>query len=422
MLIKKLTAKELVKLNVTECKKEIKPLKSLAFFIPEGYGLNNTVRATGNHLGPNHEDVKKSALILSSSLLAAQGRDQFEINTLISPAAYSQTTLRQYGERLMEAAVGDPESSPIHMQSPAVVPYLLGGVPLTTVERLIPELMEALEMFPEEEPPTFSSSTKLLGFAPWQSHVHVDFGGRQTDRNVSHRQDFLLNEVRYGNWADRLLTEGAYNGTLRKRMTTLKADACEWVADLLDPRAGHMTDYAAQGRKKVDVTERDFAQAVQRVYERPWSELELTGGKTAASVTHDTQVLLARYIISRQAVVLAKMSAQTLVGISLLTGVPIAKFTEFAVYDLKRRGETFITADTIEKAIDILNMSAAGAVMGCESALREHAVVIRYEDGPAALRAKRLKSLKKPLWSADGTFYALDNKGKFKHKLENFNK
>lgn len=418
MDIKRLTVEAVQALGVHKVEKPAKPRSQANFFVPEGYGLNSKLRAIGAHLPADHPDLAEGALILTDSLLAAQGLSTAQGNTLISPVILSDNELRKYGERLRSAATANPDDTPISMQSPAIVPYLLGGIPLTAVEKLVPRIMEAMEMFPEVEEGTYSTSIKPLGFAPGQSHAHTDWPGVQTDGNLSHRQDYLVNEVRFGNWVDTLLINGAYNGTMRKRMTALKAGALSWVQALLDPRQGHMTEFAGAHRSAIQVTERDFAMAVKRVYEQPWSELDLTGGYTIAEVTRDVEVLLARYIISKQSTTV-KMSAQTLVGISLLTGVSVAKFTEFAVYDQVRRGETFITADSIDEALEMLGMSGE---VSCERAARDHAITLRYSDGPDRLRAKRLRSLKKPLWSSNGAFYKINNKGAFKHKMESFNK
>jgi len=418
MNIQKLTVSQVNALEVQTVVKEEKPRVQAHFFVPDGYGLNSKLRAVGSHLPADHPDLAKGALILSDSLLATQGMSTAQGNTLISPATLSDIELRKYGERLRDAATMNPDDTPLTMQSPAIVPYLLGGIPLTGVEKLVTRMLGVMEMFPEDEDGTFAASTKAVGFAPGQSHFHTDWRGAQTDNNLSHRQDYLVNEVRFGNWVDTLLMAGAYNGTMRKRMTGIKAGAVAWVQTLLDPRTGEMTEFAAQHRRSVQVTDRDFAMAVLRAYERPWSELDLTGGFTIAEVTRDTEVLLARYIIAKQATTI-KMSAQTLAGISLLTGISMAKFTEFAVYDQARRGETFITGEAIDQALDLLGMSGE---VRCERSLREHAITLRYADGPDRLRAKRLRSLKKPLWSSNGAFYKLNNRGFFKHKMESFNK
>lgn len=391
----------------------------VGYYLPSGtgLGLSNTVRATGNHLPAGHPDLLTGALSLADSLLSAQGLGDTYHNTLISPANLSDDQLRQYGERLMRAAVGNPDDSAVGMQSPAIVPYLLGGIPLTGVETLVDRILEVLEFFPDVEAGTFTASTKPLGFAPWQGHIHAPF--ERTDGNVSYRQNYLLFHLNPRSWVDSLLASGAYGATTCKRVERMKLDVCSWVQALLDPGAHHMTELAAQGRNPVDVFDRDYSIAVQRVFERPWRELDLTGGTSRVELADDIQCLLARGIIHRLASK-TKMSAQTLVGIALLTGVSIAKFTEFAVYDCKRKGETFITADTIDQAIDIINMSAAGAVMKCESALREHSITLRYSSEVEQRFARRMTSPKKPLWSSTGHFYRLPGE-KFKYKLERFN-
>lgn len=418
MRIQKLTVSDLAALNEPEVEKQPKARQQANFFVPDGYGLNSKLRAVGTHLPADHPDLAEAALILTDSLLGAQGLSTPRGNTLISPATLSDSELRKYGERLRYAATAGLDELPIGMQSPAVVPYLLGGIPLTGVERLVTRILEVMDLFPEVEDGTFAAAIKPLGFAPGQGHDHTDWHGVQTDNNLSHRQDYLVNEVRFGNWVETLLTNGAYNGTMRKRLTALKPSACAWVQELMDPKSGHMTPYAARGRSAIQVTNRDFANAVRLVYTQPWSNLDLNAGITTAEMTRDAEVLLARYLIAKQASTV-KMSAQTLVGISLLTGISMAKFTEFAVYDQVRRGETFITGETIDQATDLLGMSGE---VGCERSLREHAITLRYADGPDRLRAKRLRSLTKPLWSSNGAFYVLDGKGKLKHKMESFNK
>jgi len=363
---------------------------------------------TGAHLDKDGPEMRAAANLFAGALLDAISSSSQPTRTLLGPAKYGDQVLEHYCSTLIRGALGKPGADVV---SPALVPYLLGGVPLKTLEELCHRATEVMEFFPEPlSRYTLANTLQVVGFGAHIPHIHHDecFDDSYVEptrkyNHLSHRQEYILNLPRTGSYARILIDQGAYQCTLRRTLTSHKLEIMHTVERLLDPAGGEMTELAARKRKPLDVTPLMFTRAVRKVFEKPWSELDLIG--TQDGIFQDAEVLIARQIIhklTRKANQKEKMSATSLVGMSLLTGISMAAFVEFAVYDLRRRGETFITAEAIEEAIAMVEVSP---YFRCEGELRSALTEIRYHPLEKARWARRLRSPSRPLWSTKGDFY-----------------
>lgn len=386
-------------------------------YVPDGQAQASR-RVTGAHLDPDSPQMFHAAMTLAGSLLDALGHGGQPARILISPASYSDKVLAKYCQGLAKAAFGAPS---LDLLSPALVPYLLGGITHKGVEELAHRALEVMEFFPE--PLDKSKQARwmnLVGFGSMVPHIHVDsteatlYGAKKkTHSHLSHRQEYLLRLPVPGSYARHLIDRGAYDDLLCRTLTGFKAEILDEAQRLLDPAGGEMTEFAAKDRQSVELADRSmlFARAVRRVFEKPWAELDLSGDN--GDRFEDLEVLIARLIIQRlshKVLKSDKLSATTLVGMSLLTGVSVANWAQFAVYDLRRRGETFLTADTLDEVVSIIEVSPH---FNCEQELRGAAVELRYGDIDRAKWARRLQSPNRPLWSRNSKFYqnGIDLKG-----------
>ena len=96
------------------------------------------------------------------------------------------------------------------------------------------------------------------------------------------------------------------------------------------------------------------------------------------------------------------MSSVVLLGLALLTGIPLGKWVAFALQDLDRRGETFITEQTLDEVIEMLEMSEVGMKAGaCIAEIRDYKVQLRNTESPFKSRfAWKLRRGARPFWSA----------------------
>lgn len=138
----------------------------------------------------------------------------------------------------------------------------------------------------------------------------------------------------------------------------------------------------------------------------------MTLAATPDKVEKDIEVIVGRVILNdlfgsgaRRIRNLPKMTGQTLVGIAMLTGISIAKWTEFAVKDLRMRGESFLADSAIDDAIEIIESTELAAWFKCEDELRNDSAIIRFFDKEATIHAERLRNRKWPLWTAGHNSY-----------------
>lgn len=396
---------------------------SLNCYLPDGTATPHR-RVTGAHLDPDSPEMHRAAMTLASSLLHAVYEDGVPARILISPARYSDKVLANYCQSLAKRALGSPG---LDLVSPLLVPYLLGGMTYKGVEDLAHRAMEVMEFFPEPlGKPVMARALGTVGFGVGIPHIHSDDRvdatyvepAKKRYNNLSHAQEYLLDLPAGNSYARLLLDKGAYDAALRPALTAMKLEVLEEVDRLLSPHGGEMTPFAASKRLLFTPTEQMFNRAVRRVFEKPWMDLDLIGDNDSRD--HDGEVLIARLIIQRlshKVLKSEKLSATTLVGMSLLTGVSVANWAKFAVLDLSRRGETFITEETVRQVIEIAGVSP---YFTCAGELEDAAMMLRYQDLNKAKWARRLQSPNRQLWSTRGTFYqnglTVEGNATYKHK------
>lgn len=358
-------------------------------------------RVLGTHIDPDSKVMEGVAARYAGVLKHAIYEDGVPERLLTGPSRYSERVLTLYCNQLIKRALGKPG---VDLISPCLVTYLLGGLTMKALEELAHKACDLMEFFPEPLTDyTLAKSLALVGFGA-VPHVHSEEEPVKRFSHFSVRQEYLLNLRAGPSYARILIQDGAYGEALRKIVKEWKDDVIQEVERLLSPTGGEMTELAAKDRPLApQITDHMFERAVRRVFEKPWADLDLSADPKDAHL--DAEVLVARRLIHRLSVRTLKkhkMSAVSLVGISLLTGISVANFTEFAVYDLRRRGETFITAETIEEAIEMLEVHPYFA---CAAEMRGAATEIRYASMDKAKWALRLKAEGKPLWSTNGMFY-----------------
>ena len=165
---------------------------------------------------------------------------------------------------------------------------------------------------------------------------------------------------------------------------------------------GNITGY----RAAIAFDDELFSRAVRRVYERPWTELDFHANFT--NLSHDVEVMIARRIIARLSAgrrsvrSVICISPVVLLGLALLTGIPAGKWVAFALQDLERRGETFITPETLDEVIEMLSVSEVGMKAGaCIAELRDYQAALRSTESEYKARfAWKLRRGTRPFWSA----------------------
>lgn len=398
MQFKKLTpyqVAELTKPRGVDRSVKRKRTNGLACYTPLG-DVQASLRITGTRLDSDSAEMITAANYFANGLLQATTQNSPEVyRSLIGPVRYSDRVLGIYCEQLIKGALGPRQDLATYGPvSPCLVPYLLGGVTTKAVEELCYRALEVMEFFPD--PPkalTLQKALSNVGFGPGIRHEDPTL--LRTTRKFNHlsqRQDFLLNLPRGGSYAKLLIKDGAYGDSLHRLLLSWKDKVIAEAELLMDPQGGEMTELAAVGRHPINLNDVNYWRAVRKVFEQEWEKLDISGRPDDAVA--DGEVLMARKIIQRISYN-DKMSAEALVGISLLTGISIANWTSFAVQDAERRGETFIKADEVDRAIDMIEMQAQ---FKCESELRGDALSLRIKERDTR-RARRLKSTAWPLWS-----------------------
>lgn len=392
---------------------------SLACYTPAG-SAQASRRITGSHLDPDSMDMEQAAVYFSDGLIDAMREGRGMVRSLIGPARYSDRILEKYCRRLYKGAMGKPSQNVDHPISPLLVQYLLGGIPWKNVEQLCYRALEVTDFIPDPMPPsTLGAVVAPLGFGAHIKHLHDDFRLKfdvdnkpykveieKVHNHLSFRQDFLLGLPKTGSYASILIREGAYGDGLRRQLAGWKDDIISTAERLLDPEGGEMSPIAAANRLPVTLDDGNYRRAIRRVFEQDWDQLDLLCGEPEDRVV-EGEVLMARLIIQRLAYA-PQMTVEQLIGISLLTGISMANWTAFAVMDRERRGETFLTVETIQEAIEVCGYQ------GCECVPEMHGDMLTLDrmdrEARSAVKkrwARRVQSSTNPLWSTNGLYYQI---------------
>lgn len=449
-----------VKLSARNSKEKVdKPKRAQAL----RSGSNVWARTTRSSV-PDDRAVQVSlAYDMANAMLVAQGLPPAPLphdppafikaapgRNLFGPGALSDEAFVEYVSLLAPAAVRcfSVTEKPL---SPQLLPYLLGGIPMTAVEALSDRAFKVAECFDDGQPQTaLLDALCQVGYGERFSHVHSDNIYLETlnlkrkpeetfteykhrldkiqapkepgpiTKGLSVRQDYLYTLPADGeSFAAKLMSFPPYRASMRRRVSRHKVPVIKDVYLLLQkeqeeiPAVGHkvlvdrcggMIDFL----RSTEISDQIFQAAVHRVFERPWKELDLNG-----VLSHDVEVMVARRLIyrlmggARNSREPMRMSAKTLVGIALVTGISIAKWAAFAVEDGKRRGESFLNRSIIEEALEILEMSEVAPYIECREYLAECCIQLDTLETDACAWSQRLRKPKRPFWSTRELDYYL---------------
>lgn len=377
--------------------------------------------------------VQPSAETLAVQSFMAQ-QNHYPNRSLIGPGDYSDAVLKEYAFHSLSTAlssnIGHVDDSTGYGISPAVVPTFIGGkgwreversaaralqllgVPVNVLENMLHGMPEASDVF------------CLTGFGPQRAHSYVPYPGDPSLRRLAPDPDRQRNADQHLDGLEGL-PKAWIDGDLYKRervKNTRESTRREWLFQLpetIDPqvyllrkggfepefrhrlrRIRLRTGYNVQtafsprseaygypiGRYAWDIlTDMDFSdyaagkymddelfeRAVERVFERPWFELDLQG---PMDLQHDTEVALARAIIRGLVGVSPRRkgrriytSAVTLLGMSIVSGVPLVAFLEFGLNEWKRTGECWFnekTLDDLDTLLELLGESETETLSG----------------------------------------------------------
>lgn len=397
---------------------------SLNCFVPAGEGQASR-RVTGVHLDPDGEEMAGSLTLFAGSLLDAIQRGTGRVRSLVGPLRASDRLLENYCRTLLKSALGKPSRAVDAPVSPSVVPYLLGGVTWASVEQLCYRALSVMDF--DHEPmgaPSLNRAMSVIGFGPRMSHRHKDevinYGldnkvelkpKEKRHAHLSQRQDFLLSLPEDDGFALYILENGAYEDSLRRQISGMKDEIMLEVERLLDPESGEMEkwmlDNVVPRREAVKPLDVSYRYAVERVFKRDWDQLDLQCGGPGTG-QGDAEILMARQIIKRLAYN-DRIKAEVLIGMSLLTGVSVMNWLNYAAEDLQRRGETFIELAEVERALEMLEPYPG---FDCIEEFERLIIDWRYPSERVANErmikrkwARRLQSLVNPLWSTNGLYY-----------------
>lgn len=376
---------------------------------------------------------------------------------LVSPDALGVNELASYARTMAPFAFSPSWQSTAPPQSPLIAAYLMGGITTTKVQALAHRVLWAAD-FPDyllkvdESERALTDAMAMVGFGQHADYLHVDDvqaakvnlrPGSDPSMHAelapepvkpvsslfSVRQQYLANEIPgEGPFVPELLHRGAYAESMSRNISRMKWDVCVDAWRLFHLQPGEMQPYArniledelgaGHYADKVRITDMKFSNAVNRVFRKSWADLELQG--TAAELSNDVERAMARLIIKRLAGGGARASAKpiqvsavTLVGIAMLTGLPINNLLTFAVQDFARRGETFISEQTFDDIDALISESELGILHFGELARTEfNTLRMTFADWhknestqPIAVFARKLRLGSSILWSRQGFYH-----------------
>lgn len=389
--------------------------------------LTRTIKSLERGLLPPSFDITPLVCHIAQQLLRALGQtaplasDLVEVQrALLTPDTFNDDQLADYLLTLAASAVADPATQPSDPISPLLIPHLLRGVSTSQLDELVTRSLTLLDAYPVPEPCQFNEATAFVGFGPHVSHnvrpnpldpIYPKLNQFQTNWRLTPTGEDPL---------DLLLLYGAPAAQSAKKVDKIRADVLKQANALLTP--GATADSISQFmHTKVgmrEATYHDYMRAVDRVFRGNWDELMIKA--TRESLTQDIEVVCARLIIVtllRRSNALqrtpATLSAQWLVGMSMLSGVSLAKLAEFAKLDMQRRGECFTTPEALTQALAIVDATELGAWNRCEQYVFSVVQSLKYADPLKAAVAKRLRKSRNPLWTNDAQSYHLRESGTY---------
>ena len=369
---------------------------------------------------PANIDLPKE---LAASLLNAQGiykGSATYIHSLIGVDQLTDDEFQEYLLTLAPYAVSSATLGRIAPPSPSLVGLLLGGLTIPEVERQIHRALTLLDAFPDELPPSMTEALHAVGHGPNIRHNQPPAAITNVRKGAAF--NWLASLPRTQSYASQVLTQGGIQAALASRLAKVQDKVLRYANTLLTPGAHRysMTQFAYDIDPPRPVDEVDYRIAVSKLFEGDWADLMLTG-------KGDGPVIVARCLLielcssgARSHAEPPVMTGQQLVGIAMLTGISVAKWAEFAVNDLHRRGESFMAASAIDDAVEIIQTTELGAWFACEAELRELSAQLHLPDHDKVKRAQRLRKAKWPLWTdrEDGGYYLLSTEPTYSHAPE----
>lgn len=377
----------------------------LACYVPNGEKPASR-RVTGATIDPDSEEMKAAAVYFATGLhrttIAMQGDPGEQYRSIIGPARYSDRVLETYCYLLIKGAMGPRRQiSTAEATSPLIFPYLMGGIPMAEAEAQCYRALRVMDFMYEDKPPKGHETQKALTNVGFGVDVKHEPGAPlppHTYGHLSKRQHYMIS-LPEGDYAKQLLKNGAFDDSMYRLLDRFKFLVIEHAEHCLDPEGGEMTPLAAKDRVNVRLTEVNYWRAVRMVFEQRWDRLDLDG--EMENGVADGEVLMARNIIYRLCYN-DKVTAEVLVGMSLLTGISVANWTKYAIQDHIRRGETFITAFEIERVMEIVSLSPH---YRCEHQLQQDRTTLYELERGKTRWPRKLQSPSHPLWSSTGSFY-----------------
>ena len=364
--------------------------------------------------------------------------------SLFGPDVLPPKAFKKYLTTLARSALRASDSSPFPAMScsPRAIALILGGMSLHEVEVTSEMALEALEFEDQVVDPSLSDAMAVVGYNPKLPHLHHDdFDHDQLHRQLPHeelgaytkrmeqlrkplpyvqqqysaRRQWLASKTQ-GPFVDYLAHHTGYYADLFQRMRNLKVGVMLDAWEALRPGSaliqrhseGRIREFVPLGEweRFTHPKNEHFAAAVRMVFEGDWDNIDLSGDPRK-----DMVPVMARLIIAHlckkgklRCRAPARINARCLIGMSLLTGIPTGKFVQFALADLKRRGETFMTADTVQEVLDLVDTSGVFQLATQEwmDEMAQLAAALNHDYDPVkALKAQRLRGMKYPLFSGN---------------------
>ncbi len=374
--------------------------------------------------------------------------------TTLPPLTWSDVNLRRYLIHLAPLALSPSETSTFaDAMSPRIALLLLGGIGIGALEELTERALEVLHFEYELVEPTLNDAMRIVGFGAGERHIHADNVNLQDMESTqgedpgdylqritsneppvptlpfeSSRQGIASYYLRHtvGPFAGQAERGDNYRFELLRKVSRHKWWVIARTRELFSLYSDFIPDFSrtqiATANDWMNLTRpghMEFSLAVRMVFEQPWHKLDLTGDLTKDIVRVMAKLLIYRLSRgSRKGVDgLVTMSARSLVGISLLTGIPTPKFVRFAVEELRRRGETFLTAETVRRAVQLVDESEDIFQYATAGWMDEmHALAMQlehYQHEPRRLFASMLRKGQRVLGSSNGVYQikGLDDEG-----------
>lgn len=363
---------------------------------------------------------------------------------LIGPDYYPDDTLVAYVRELSSTALGRVPTDRYHSVSPVTAQYLLGAVPLSRLCKLIDRLFSVLGL--QIPPVSYRHTSNALCITGCGPNAFYDYRipDPRLAEDFARKEHFMHGEAFFRESNEdfrKRITEGQPLRVMPERRNPVsnwyESITGQPLSYMLDKGAMQVAHYNKVTHHLPAIVLNYYAQlnfcnedigrelknrcgtwelpkleslmvekALKAVFRDPWSQLDLEGDPM-----NDFPVVLARSVIQALTGNAARfnppaLQAQYLLGLALLTGVPVTSFLRFGRDELVRTGMSFCDKETCIAMVDLLeecSFSDATPV-SCEAELE----IVTHEFELAEQRsgvmeakafARMLRCSKNLLWS-----------------------